>query len=134
MQEHKAAEEAPASGELKSSSVEENALAPLVSAFSDKAEDMGTSKDMPLFDTTWTTARVKQLGGHGCPPITKELLALYFDFMTRVGYLPAAVKSPGAHPDASTGSMLPAAADKSKAKAKPKEAQSVDDDDVFAID
>lgn len=39
----------------------ENALAPLAMTFSDKAEDMGTSNDMPLFDCTFTAGRIKQV-------------------------------------------------------------------------
>jgi hypothetical protein len=40
---------------------EENALAPLVSAFSDKKEEMGTTKDIPLFDTSATDSKTREV-------------------------------------------------------------------------
>jgi hypothetical protein len=93
---------------------EPNALEPLVSALAEDAQDMGSQENMPKMDPAFTMSVLKQVlyfvalpsrslalhrahsslvlmhsqtGGPVCPPVTGDLLDIYFQFYVASGFL-----------------------------------------------
>ena len=63
-----------------------NALQPLISIFSEKEEDMGTTETMPKFDPQVTFSKLAKHCVY-CPPVDSKLLDVYFHFYISSGFL-----------------------------------------------